>query len=48
MNAQFVTMNWISATVEIDENSVERDKTIDTTEFVTMLNKYECWYKMRM
>ena len=29
---------WLSATVEIDEN-VKRDKTIDTTEFVTMLNK---------
>ena len=38
---------WLSATVEIDEN-VKRDKTIDTTEFVTMLNKYNCWYKMRM
>ena len=29
---------WISATVVIDEN-LKRDKTRDTTEFVTMLNK---------
>ena len=29
---------WISATVVIDDN-LKRDKTIDTTEFVTMLNK---------
>ena len=35
---------WISATVEIDEN-VKRDKTIDTTEFVTILNKWNCWIR---